>query len=53
MKNKPSGGAGGVRAGGYRVVQNLYKAEAVGLKKFKYTFKTTFFVNMWNLGQFR
>ena len=31
----------------------IYMDEAVGLKSYKYTWKITIYVNMWNLGQFR
>ena len=30
----------------------IYRDEAVGLKSFKYTWKITIFVKMWNLGQY-
>ena len=31
----------------------MYRDEVVGLKSCKYTWKTTIFVKMWNLGQYR
>ena len=33
--------------------RTIYRDEAVGLKSCKYTWKSTIFVKMWNLGQYR
>ena len=37
----------------YVPAKKIYRVEAVGLKSYKYIWKITIFVKMWNLWQYR